>query len=315
MDNVSIIAEPGQKWDRVFEEIAQAFADALAGAATQLVFGAHLLREPLKNDDGVIYQSEQISETNSWCHADYIKNLRTHEVWDYSPHNVERLRLHGIQAKLAPIRYMPCMTKFSSLPSEQQDIDVLFYGSTNKRRLTILNDLIRAGLRVHKLYRCFGAERDAWIARSKIVLNTHMSDNGIFEIFRCSHLFANRKCVISETGSDEALERLYHDCAVWCRPQDLVGACVEYAENQAARSVQEFRALDAFKTPTLKSEIGKALPWKEDGGPPEYPILYSHACPRCGRIFIGWKRREICQLCAAKEQEEYAETQKRLRED
>lgn len=260
MNNVSIIAEPGQQWDRVFEEIAQAFADALAGTQTQLVFGAHLLAKDDQALHGkVIYQSEQAAVFPGQLSPAYKEILKKQEVWDYSQANVEELKKYGIQAKFVPIRYMPSMTRFKSLPPDQQDIDVLFYGSTNKRRIAILNDLIRAGLRVHKLYNCFGAERDAWIARSKIILNMHNHENGIFEIFRCAHLFANSKCVVSETGSDPALENLYQDSAIWCRPQDLVAACVEYAENQAARSVQEFRALDAFKTPLLKDTVSKAL--------------------------------------------------------
>ncbi len=260
MNNASIVAaEPSKQWHRVFEEVAQAFDDALAGTKTHLVFGAHLLRAPLSDPDAIIYQSEQIDENNQWCHLEYLKNLRSHEVWDYSPANVEKLKTFSVDAKWVPIRYMSSMARLENLPSEQQDIDVLFYGSTNKRRIAVLNDLIRAGLRVHKLYNVFGAERDAWISRSKIVLNVHTQEHGIFEIFRCAHLFANSKCVISETGSDAALEKLYGDCAVWCRPQDLVKTCVAYVENQRARSVREYRAYNSFKAPTLKKEIYKAL--------------------------------------------------------
>ncbi len=263
MSNVTIIAEPGKQWDLVFEEVATAFADALAGTPTQLVFGAHLLsKDSLDLKGKIIYQSEQCAAHPGqlYLNPGYREILSNHEAWDYSQENIFELYKRGIDAKFVPIRYMPSMTRFKSLPPEQQDIDVLFYGSTNKRRIAILNDLIRAGLRVHKAYNVFGAERDALIARSKIVLNTHNQENGVFEIFRCSHLFANSKCVVTETGCDEALEKLYRDCAVWCRPQDIVGACVEYAANQAARSVQEFRALDAFKTPLLKDEVRWALP-------------------------------------------------------
>lgn len=259
MDNVSIITEPGRQWDHVFEEIAQAFADALADTTTQLVFGAHLLGARHSFNSKILYQSEQAAafpDQLSLVYRNILLSAR--EVWDYSQANVEELKKYGIQAKFVPIRYMPSMARFQSLPPEQQDIDVLFYGSTNKRRIAILNDLIKAGLRVHKLYNVFGAERDAWIARSKVVLNMHNHEGGIFEIFRCAHLFANSKCVVSEMGTDVALENLYRDCAVFTKnTEQLVLACIELVENPTVRLEVERAAGEHFQTPTLRSELVK----------------------------------------------------------
>lgn len=257
MTHVEIIShQDNSEWARVFEEVAQAFDDALTGTKVKLAFGAHLLA---KDDPALkghtLYQSEQIIPGNEWVTPAYLDILKRHNVWDYSPANIKALKKHGVKAKLVPVRYMPSMTRFQCLPPEQQDIDVLFYGSTNKRRILILNDLIRAGCRVHKIYSVFGAERDAWIARSKIVLNTHNRDGGIFEIFRCAHLFANSKCVVSETGSDPKLEALYKDCASFCSREEVVATCVDLLRNDAKRLRREFMALENFKTPLLSAAI------------------------------------------------------------
>jgi hypothetical protein len=62
------------------------------------------------------------------------------------------------------------------------------------------------GLRVESAFGCYGEERDALIARARIVLNVHYYESKVFEVVRVSYLLANRKCVLSESGSDIDLE-------------------------------------------------------------------------------------------------------------
>ena len=85
-----------------------------------------------------------------------------------------------------------------------QDIDVLFCGSMNERRMQIIQALKDSTLFDKPLviaqFVGYGAYRDKYIARSKIVLNMHYYTPGIFEIARVSYLLANKKCVVSEEG-------------------------------------------------------------------------------------------------------------------
>ena len=103
-----------------------------------------------------------------------------------------------------PIGYVPELTRIAPAP---EDIDVLFYGALSERRYAVLRDLHDRGLRVKWLLGAFGASRDAWIARSKIVINVHYWEAKIFEIARVSYLLANRRAVVSERGADPTLER------------------------------------------------------------------------------------------------------------
>ena len=65
----------------------------------------------------------------------------------------------------------------------------------------MLNALRGGGFRVEWLLNLYGADRDALLARSKIVINMHQHDAQVFEIVRVSYLLANRRTVVSERGA------------------------------------------------------------------------------------------------------------------
>ncbi len=248
-----------------FDEVAEAFEHALGIAGTKathgdrsLVFNAHTLGTGgLPNKQDVIYQSEQIGAEYGWPTPDYLKLLKKHEVWDYSQKNVDALKEYGVDAKFVPIRYMPCMTKFESVP--EKDIDVLFYGSANARRMKILCELSDAGVNVQRIFGAYGADRDHFIARSKVILNIHYQDGGAFEIFRCAHLFANSKCVVSEFGRDADLDGRHKRSAIFCHRDEIVDTCLELLGSDRDRKWQEEDAFNCFKEPLLSDELRSVI--------------------------------------------------------
>jgi len=159
---------------------------------TSIVIGAHLC-ESLPSHC-IIYNSEQVG--SPWFTEKYITLLKSHEIWDYSSQNVERLKALGIEARHVPIGYVKELERIK--PAEVQDIDVLFYGSLNERRKKILDELKAKGLNVLHLFGVYGDERDSYIARAKVVLNMHFYEPGVMETVRLSYLWANRACVCSE---------------------------------------------------------------------------------------------------------------------
>ena len=258
IDSVSIIRPSGYSHSEAFREVANSFNAALDLSPEvaigeypvtdhSLVFGAHLTTELPK--DCVIYQTEQVCrpQDSAWMTAHYFRALKEHEVWDYSLKNIEALARHGIKAKHVPIGYMPCMTnKYADgfkvgCPDsdinapDPRPIDILHYGSMTPRREAVLNELKRSGLNVFTLFGKYGEERDRLIARSKVVLNLHYYPANIFEIFRCSHLFANKACVVSEYGADKVLESTYYNGAAFAEYDDLVHVCKSLVGNDTAR--------------------------------------------------------------------------------
>ena len=145
----------------------------------------------------IIYNLEQLSGIpDALEYVDRFRPLRGAEWWDYSVGNLRFLARHGAPAptRWVPLGFSPALARIRNAAAP--DIDVLFYGGFSPRRLRVLEML-------HRHCRCvvsnkFGAERDALIARSKIVLNIHSTNAHILEIVRVLYLVANGKAVVSE---------------------------------------------------------------------------------------------------------------------
>ncbi|MGL4766566.1 MAG: hypothetical protein ACRCV6_00545, partial [Formosimonas sp.] len=149
----------------------------------------------------IIYNWEQVGPDVPWFTPRYFRQLLNAHVWDYNAANVAALKLAGVaDVHHVPMAYTPSMSVVQT--GVEQDIDVLFYGVINERRRNAIVAMRDKGLRVVSTEETpwmMGDERDAYIARAKIVLNMHRFDVAkVFEIARVSYLLANRKAVVSE---------------------------------------------------------------------------------------------------------------------
>src|SRR6185437_9199996 len=200
----------------------------------QIVLGAHMLDGAALDSlpaDAIIYNSEQIDSDSRWLTGPYVAALRTHEVWDYSAENVRRLTTLGVPSvQFVPVGYIPEQVR---IPHPSDEIDVLFYGSVNPRRQHILDQLKAQGLNVVVLFGKYGEERDAAIARAKVVLIVHYYESKIFEVVRAAYLLSNRKAVVAEIGPDTFVEPDLRGAVRGVPYEHLVGACVELARDPA----------------------------------------------------------------------------------
>ncbi|MBX9842969.1 MAG: hypothetical protein K2Z80_14285 [Xanthobacteraceae bacterium] len=97
------------------------------------------------------------------------------------------------------------------------------------------------------MFNLYGAERDAFVARAKIILNVHFYDARLFEIVRVSSLLANRKCVVSETGSDAAFENQFGAGIAFAPYAALAETCVRLLQNPDSRRVVAEVGFERFK--------------------------------------------------------------------
>lgn len=238
---VSVITPPGYLHSQAFTEIAQGVHHSLlalghdsvlthnlgARDRRHIILGANLLAAyPLRlPSDAIIYNLEQITPGSTWLTPQFTDLLRRHSIWDYSARNIATLKRSGITATHVPIGYAPVWTRFEKVV--EQDIDVAFVGSLNERRANILNALRESGVGVTYISNLYGTERDALLARAKIILNVHFYESKIFEIVRVAYLLANRCFVISEDG-DEEEEAPFAQGVVFCDYSELVARCLDY---------------------------------------------------------------------------------------
>lgn len=214
---------------------------------------AHVERLPPQS---IIYNLEQLAPGYPWFSEPYVKLLTRFRVWDYSARNVAYLRRQGRSAAVShlPFGYSPCLVRVPTAQTE--DVDVLFFGVKTERRQRVIQALVERGLNVVALSNVWGAERDAWIARAKVVLNMHQADIGEFESVRVLFLLANGKAVVSETAPDEHIDAALQGTFFAVPHAGLVDACVQLVADDAARRTLQFRARAA-----AVAEAVSVLPW------------------------------------------------------
>lgn len=201
-----------------------------------IVLGAHLLtgrNAELLPDNVALYNLEQIEPALFERFPDLKTLYSRHEVWDYSRRNIEQLR--GLNARLHHLPIGTCseMTRIPAAP--EQDIDVLFYGSVNDRRRELLRAIAAAGLNLKAVFGVYGPQRDALIARSKVVLNLHKHTAQVFEVVRVSYLLSNRKAVVTELSPETEIEPELRDAVAGAPYEGLVDRCRELAANGRLR--------------------------------------------------------------------------------
>jgi hypothetical protein len=235
--------------------------ELLVGDGINVVFGAHLLDPGAElPPNTLIVNLEQMRAGWPAQFPHYIELLRRHVVFDYSPSNVCRIRELTGNPHVHVLRpgYVPQLSCIE--PAVKQDVDVLFYGSLNERRREILDALRAAGLVVQHLMGVYGAERDQWIARSKIVLNVHFYEDKIHEVVRTSFLLANRKAVVSECEPGTEIDDDMREAVVAVPYGDIVQTCVALAKDDARRHAVEQRGFEIFARRDQAALLAALLP-------------------------------------------------------
>lgn len=271
---VAVVSPPGYQHSEAFREVAQGLHHALLALGYDsvltdrldldgrrtIVLGSNLLAAyrlaPPK--DPILYNLEQVNDDPTWMTSELLDLFRRYPVWDYSQANIERLtaRQHVPRLTHVPIGYVPELTRIAPAT---EDIDVLFYGSFNERRQAVIDDLRARGLRVEWLFGVYGTSRDAWIARSKIVLNIHFYESKVFEIVRASYLLANRRAVVSERGADPSQERDLESGIAFAEYDELADRCMDLVGDERARRELAERGYQAFSTRSQAAILHSAL--------------------------------------------------------
>jgi len=254
------VAEALQFGFRSIGHAAQIHENLFDATATNVLLGSHLLSLQQASEvppGSIVYNLEQLGGPS--LPAQFYDMARRHCIWDYSPQNIKQWTASSCARPpvLVPLGYVPELSRIQ--PSQTQDIDVLFYGSSNGRRIGILKALRDAGATVHTLFGVYGKERDELIARSKIVLNVHFYDAKIFEIVRVSYLLANSKAVVTECCPDTEIEKGLAECVLGCPYESLVQACLSLLKNDEDRRKLESRGFQWFSQRKESEILSKAL--------------------------------------------------------
>ena len=217
--------------------------------ACNILIGCHLLDTALIKSvpkSSIIINTEQIyADFTNW-NLPIMEWVKHFETWDYSERNIIKFHELGLQRiKHLKIGFQKELARIPQ--SSVQDIDVLFYGTMNERRSTVVNLLKAAGLKVHTAFGIYGPERDQLISRSKIVLNNHFYHSHIFEIIRVFYLMTNSVAVVGEVNPSTSIDPIYLNGIYGVPYLDLHKACLELLEDSARRTKLRQKALETIQ--------------------------------------------------------------------
>jgi len=271
--SVLIVTPPNYTHAECFREVAETISHGLQelGHAARMtteprpgtrhiVLGAHLLLHyalPLPADS-ILYNLEQLPLRDETWVRRYAALLGGFMVWDYSAENIASLRQMGIgAAALLPLCHYPGLTRVPQ--NRAKDIDVLFIGSLNERRRSMLARLQQAGMGVVSLFNKYGQERDDVIARAKIMLNIHFYEARIFEAVRVSYYLANGLCVLSESSGDAMLDAEWGAGVCFAPYQGLVQKAQALLADEALRADYGERGLALMRQRPITPALAAAL--------------------------------------------------------
>lgn len=271
---VTVISPPGYIHSLVFKEVAETIFyglkalgydvvltdDGTLPGRRHIVLGSNLLLHyPVQlSDDAIIYNLEQVENNPGWIRPELVEIFKKYIVWDYCQANVEAFSDLGIHvAQVLPIGYRKEITRIQK-PS-QQDIDVLFLGSLNPRRLAVLDAIKAFGLKVFYPFGVYGADRDKLIGRSKLLLNLHFYDAKILEIVRISYYLANRCAVLSERSANSDDDKIFQKGLFFSEYLDLARTARELCDNPQLLKTTAKKGFAIMKERNIEGYLRSAI--------------------------------------------------------
>jgi hypothetical protein len=142
----------------------------------------------------ILYETENLLGAPGWrrMSEEVRRRCPKNEWWNYSAANSA---VFGDTPK--PLRFP---LGRATPAGGRSELDVLFVGSPNERRLELVDGLRKAGVAVYWPQVAFGARLRDLEARARIVLNVHYYVPGVFESFRVVPAVAGGARVVSETS-------------------------------------------------------------------------------------------------------------------
>ncbi len=212
----------------------------------------------------------------------YRELLQTSAVVDYDADNVPAYAADVADVPIVPMLFAPYLQGDTPLPLEERPIDLLFIGSVNPRRRALLERIEALGLQVAMFDSpLYGAERDAFIAQAKAVVNMHFYDERRFEQVRVAHCLSLGTPVISERTA--GAPAVFDDSVFWFDDANLESFFsrdfrTPRWSSRARTAVQAFRAADpveALRRPDgLRCGLSQSAPRAQAAG-----AVAAHAHP------------------------------------
>ncbi len=188
---------PPIPWHQTLEEYAEPLRRVLAelgGEPIEVWLGAHH-PDVAPPPHAIIYQTEVAG--SAWFTDAYRAKLaRAPAVWDYS--SIHRGKYDCKAWAHVPLRWNEALVTVNR--SVPRDIQIGFCGSLNEHRMRVL---LRGKVKAEIMPTAFGADRDRWLSRVRVMAVPHFYPGCPVEQNRIGHLLANGIAVVAENAPDQ----------------------------------------------------------------------------------------------------------------
>lgn len=194
--------------------------------AVNFIFGAHngFDVRALQTHSCIIVNLEQIGQGGAALGSDYLRLLKSAVVVDYNPNNPPAYTNHPEDVPLVSFGHAGWMKPgpHDALPLEDRPLDLLFIGSVNQRRLSLLQQIEAAGRKVH-LQACpvYGFARNSMVRQARGLLNLHFYDAARFEQVRAFMGLSLGTPVVSERLPNTSAGPVFDTCVTWFENEQL----------------------------------------------------------------------------------------------
>jgi SAM-dependent methyltransferase len=189
-----------------------------------IVFGAHLgfPREWCERHACIFFNLEQIGDGGATLDAAYLELLRTSAVVDYDVGNVEAYAREAADVPVVPLLHAPFLDVPGALPLELRPIDLLFVGTINPRRKTLIDRIEASGCKIATFdHAVYGPERDAFVRQAKAVFNCAYYESGRLEQVRVSHALSLGTPVVSLRPAAKLPHAAFEQAVCWLDDADV----------------------------------------------------------------------------------------------
>jgi SAM-dependent methyltransferase len=198
----------------------------LRSDALNLVLGAHLgFPVEWKEHHACLFMNlEQLGNDGAPISGDYIHLLSSSGVVDYSRDNVRNYGQDIQDVPLIPFWHAPYLepSEAAFIPLHEREIDLLFFGSMNERRLNLIRRIEACGRKVTTFSQpLYAEERDRYVRNAKAVLNFHFYEKATFEQVRAFHTLSLGTPLISELSAQTKADEVFRDAVNWFSDESL----------------------------------------------------------------------------------------------
>jgi len=256
----------------VFTEVAICLRDAIRAAGYQsdhlvnhldpsswsIVLGGtpSVMAELGEHDPArcAIFNFEQLESGSHLASDEYVRWLTQWKVIDYNARNIEVLaKASGARSWAMELPVVPSAGLVTARDTEPS-VDVLFYGTPNARRETVLQALESLGLRVEVVAGAYAHELAPAVRRAHLVLHVHFYATGLFPVARMLQPAAMGVPIVCESSVFSPLND-WSESGIFLADYDqLADTCRRLLADRdrlqaSTASVQAFCASLDFRTP------------------------------------------------------------------